>query len=159
MVIVDFQVEDKASRPRFFQKTFLVANTKFEVILGMFFLKISNADVSLSEKTLTWRIHITNEALSTTKQVQIVNPKEFIIVVLDVDNKKFVMHVAIRKQEKMLEHSKKQAQVRALLFDMAFIEVLAEYSNYSNVFSAENAVELPENTRMNEHAIELEEGK
>ena len=53
MVIADFQVEDKANRPRFFQETFLVANTKFEVILGMLFLKISNTDMSFGEKTLT----------------------------------------------------------------------------------------------------------
>ena len=53
MVIVDFQVEDKTSRPRFFQETFLVANTKFEVILRMLFLKISNADMSFGERTLT----------------------------------------------------------------------------------------------------------
>ena len=53
MVIADFQVENKASRPRFFQEIFLVADTKFEVILGMFFLKISNADVSFGEKILT----------------------------------------------------------------------------------------------------------
>ena len=52
-----------------------------------------------------------------------------------------------------------KAQVRALLFDKVSTEVSAEYSNYSNVFSAENAAELPENTRMNEHAIKLEEGK
>ena len=56
-------------------------------------------------------------------------------------------------------HSKKQAQIRALLFDKALTEIPAEYSNYSNVFSAENTVELPENTRINEHAIELEENK
>ena len=52
IVIADFQVENKASRPRFFQETFLVTNTKFEVILGMPFLKISNANVSFGEKTL-----------------------------------------------------------------------------------------------------------
>ena len=34
-----------------------------------------------------------------------------------------------------------------------------EYSDYDNVFSAENAVELLENTGINEHAIKLEEGK
>ena len=34
-----------------------------------------------------------------------------------------------------------------------------EYSDYSDVFSAENVAEPPENTGMNEHAIELEEGK
>ena len=34
-----------------------------------------------------------------------------------------------------------------------------EYSDYSNVFSAKNTAELPENTGMNEHTIELKEGK
>ena len=52
MVIADFQVEDKGGRPRFFQKTFLVANTKFEVVPEMFFLKISNADLAFSEGIL-----------------------------------------------------------------------------------------------------------
>ena len=52
MVIADFQVENKADRPRFFQITFLMTDTKFEIILGMFFLKISNVDVSFEEKIL-----------------------------------------------------------------------------------------------------------
>ena len=51
------------------------------------------------------------------------------------------------------------AQVGALLFDEAPTKVPAEYSNYSNVFLAENAAELPENTGMNKHAIKLEEGE
>ena len=159
MIIADFEVEDKTSRPRFFQETFLVADTKFEMILGMLFLKISNADMSFGERTLIWRTYTTNEALSTTKQVQIVDPKEFVIAALDVDSETFVVHVAIREREKMPVHFKKQAQVGALLFDEALTEVPAEYSDYSNVFSAENAAELPENTEINEHAIELKEGK
>ena len=53
MVIADFQVEDKVGRPRFFQGTFLVANTKFEMVLGISFLKISNADMSFGEEILT----------------------------------------------------------------------------------------------------------
>ena len=69
IVIVDFQVENKASRPRFFQETFLMIDTKFEMILEMPFLKISNVDMSFDERTLTWRIYITNKALSITKQV------------------------------------------------------------------------------------------
>ena len=50
MVITDFQVENKASRPRFFQETFLIADTKFEVILKIFFLKISNADILFNKE-------------------------------------------------------------------------------------------------------------
>lgn len=53
MVIANFQVKNKIDRPKFFQKCFLVADTKFEVVLVMFFLKTSNADMSFSEKVLT----------------------------------------------------------------------------------------------------------
>ena len=69
MIIAAFQIEDKVNRPRFFHETFLVVNTLFEVILGMSFLKISNADVSFGEKTHTGKTYTTNEALPTTKQV------------------------------------------------------------------------------------------
>ena len=60
-------------------------------------------------------------------------------------------------------HFKRQAQikvqVKALLFNEAPTEILAEYSDYSNVFSAKYIVKLPENTGINEHAIKLKEGK
>ena len=95
MVIVNFQVEDKASRPRFFQEIFLVADTKFKMILKMFFLKISNTDVSFDKKTLTWKFYITNEALLTTQQLQIIDLKEFVITVLKADSKIFVIHVSV----------------------------------------------------------------
>ena len=52
MMIANFQIEDKVARSRFFQKTFLVANTKFKVILGMLFLKFSSTNVSFVKKTL-----------------------------------------------------------------------------------------------------------
>ena len=136
-----------------------MANTKFEVILEMPFLKISNANVSFGKKTLTWRTYITNKALSTTKQVQIVDPKKFVIVALDINSETFVVHIAICEQEVIPVYSEKQAQVGVLLFDKAPIEISTEYSNYSNVFSAENTAELPENIEMNEHAIKLEEDK
>ena len=113
MVIADFQVEDKSGKPRFFQETFLVANTEFEMILGMLFLKISNANKSFDEKTLTWKLYTTNEALLTTEQVQLVDPKEFVITALDADNETFVVHVAIREWEEMAMDPDKKAQIEA----------------------------------------------
>ena len=53
IVIADFQVEDKGGRPRFFQEIFLMANIKFEVMLGMLFLKIRNANMSFDGRTFT----------------------------------------------------------------------------------------------------------
>ena len=90
-----------------------MANIKFEVILGMLFLKFRNVNMSFGEKILIWRTYITNKALSITKRVQIIDKKDFVIVVLDVNSKTFVIHVTIQKQEKMLLHSKKQAQIKA----------------------------------------------
>ena len=150
-------MKDKTNRPRFFQETFLVADIKFEVILGLLLLKISNADLSFGEKTLTWKTYTTNKALPTTERVQIIDKKDFVIAAMDVNSKTFVVHVAIWERERMPVHFKKQAQIKAqvgaLLFNKAPTEVPAEYSDYSNVFSAEYAAELPENTRMNEHII------
>ena len=45
MVVAAFSVEDKANQIRFFEETFLVANVSSEVVLGMSFLTLSNADV------------------------------------------------------------------------------------------------------------------
>ena len=111
MMIADFQMEDKGGRPRFFQETFLVADTKFEVILGMLFLKISNANVVFGEESLTWKSYTTNKALPTSERVQLVNPKEFVIAALDADSETFVVHVAIREQQEMPVHSERQAQI------------------------------------------------
>ena len=52
MVIADLEIKDKARKSRFFQKIFLVADIKFKIVLKMFFLKISNTDVSFGKKTL-----------------------------------------------------------------------------------------------------------
>ena len=84
---------------------------------------------------------------------------------MDAESETFVVHIVIREQKKMPVHSERQAQIQdkaqvgVLLFDEAPTDVSAKYSNYSDVFSAENVTELPENTEMNEHTIELEEGK
>ena len=66
---MNFEVENKVGRPRFFQETFLVTDTKFEIILGIPFLQFSNGDISFGEKILTWKTYTTNKALSTIKQV------------------------------------------------------------------------------------------
>ena len=116
---------------------------------------------------------ITNKALPIIERVQLVNPKEFVIAALDVDSKTIIVHVAVREREKIAMNPARKAHIKAqsgaqtqdkawigaLLFDKAPTEILVEYYDYSNVFLAENAAELPENTGMNEHAIKLEGDK
>ena len=45
MVLASFFVEDKLGKARFFQETFLLANISAEIVLGMFFLTLSNVDI------------------------------------------------------------------------------------------------------------------
>ena len=97
MVIADFQIANKVGKLRFFQKTFLIANTKFEMIIKIFFLKIRNANILFNKETLIWIFYTTNKALHHTKQVQIVNLKEFIIAAFDASNKMFMAHITIIK--------------------------------------------------------------
>ena len=111
MVIADFQVEDKGGKPRFFQESFLVVDTKFEVILRMLFLKLSNADGSFGGEIFTWKSYTTSKVLSITKRIQLVVPKKFVIAVLDADNETFIEHVAIREQKEMVMNPDRKAQI------------------------------------------------
>ena len=113
MVIADFQVEDKVNKPKFFQKIFLVIDIKFEVILGIPFLKISNIDMLFDEKILMWKSYTTNKVIPTIKQVQLIDPKKFVIAALDADSKTFVVQMAIKKQEKIIINPVKKAQIGA----------------------------------------------
>ena len=113
----------------------------------MYFLKISNADMSFGEKTLTQKFYTTNKALPITEQVQIIYLKEFVIVMLDANIKTFVVHVAIQEQKKILVHSEKyvqievaswvKVQVGALLFNEALTIILVKYINYNNIILME----------------------
>ena len=53
IVLASFQVEDKLGRTRYFQETFLLADISVEVVLGMPFLTLSNANIQFTKKKLT----------------------------------------------------------------------------------------------------------
>ena len=57
--------------------------------------------MSFGKKTLKQKSYITNKALLTIKQVQIIDLKKVFIMTLDVDSKTFIVYIAIRKQEKI----------------------------------------------------------
>ena len=59
------------------------------------FLKINKANILFGKKTLIQKSYITNKALSTPKQVQIIHWKQFVIVALDTGNETFIVHIAI----------------------------------------------------------------
>ena len=156
MVIAAFQVVNKLGSFWFFQETFLLANISIKVILGMPFLTFSNADVQYAEKKLIWRIYTIKEALSTIRQIEIINRKKFAKAALDENVEAFVVHISSLRS-KISIHSARKAQLTLLVTKEVTVPV--EYSDFANVFLEKSANVFPERTSANEHAIELEEGK
>ena len=93
MVLTSFQIEDKFGKAWFFQKTFLLANISVKVILRISFLTLSNTDIQFAKKKLISRSYIAAKALPTTKQVELINKKEFAKVALDENVEAFVIYV------------------------------------------------------------------
>lgn len=74
-----------------------MANTNIDVILEMSFLIFSNANIWFIKKKLTWRFYIPIKALHTTKQVEFINTKEFVKMMLEKESKILIMLVAAFK--------------------------------------------------------------
>lgn len=120
----------------------------------MFFPSFSDADMPFSKVGgLIWRNFTAIEVLSTTKKVELINKRQFPIVALDKNTEILVVYIAAWLA--MDIHLSIEAQSRALLVNETLIKVLAEYSNYIDVFSPNLLMELPEHTHMNVHAINL----
>ena len=156
MVLASFQVEDKLGKIQFLQKTFLLADISTEVVLGMPFLTLSNTDVQFIEKELTWRTYTTAEALPTTKRVELINKKEFAKAALDENSETFVDYVVSLNLTPGI-YPDRTAQIASLLAEE--VRIPDEYSDFANVFSETKALVLLERTKLNEHAIDLEDGK
>ena len=52
MVVAAFSVMNKINRVRLFEETILVANVSLEVVFGMSFLTLSDADMDFSGREL-----------------------------------------------------------------------------------------------------------
>ena len=83
---------------QFFEKTFLLANTSIEVVLGMPFLSFHNANVEFAElEKLTRKLYVIVETLPTTSQVKIIGKRQFTKMALDKNSKSFGVDVLALK--------------------------------------------------------------
>ena len=93
IVVIAFSVTDKANRVRFFEETFLVANISPKVVLGMSYLTLNDADVNFLGQELWWRTYTTEEALPTTKRIELVDKKKFVAAAFDLKYETYVIHI------------------------------------------------------------------
>ena len=124
----------------------------------MFFLILSKADIRFIERELVWKTYTAAKTLPTSKKVEIINKKEFAVAVSNANDEIFVMYVvALAEPTTMPIDPSYQTQVATLTSKENGIS--AEYSDFSNVFSSDSAVELPEYTGINNHSINLLDDK
>lgn len=128
------------------------------MILKMLFLTFFNANLRFAEKKLIYRSYMTAKVRPTTSNIELIDNKKFVKPTLDENSESFVMHVAFIL-DIILIHLVRGAQIALLLAEKTPTKILAEYSDYANVFSSDLTIELPKNTDMNNHTIELEDDK
>ena len=86
--------------------------------------------------------------------MEIIDKKEFAAAILSVDNKTFVIYIAALTKPIIIPiYPSCQTQVTLLKSEKT--EILAEYSNFSDIFLLDSVEELPEHTRINDYSINL----
>ena len=122
---------------------------------------MSDADVDFLDRELWWRTYTTQEALSTTRRVELVGKKEFAAAELDPKYETYVVYVGSVSFVASLSsfpldvYPSRRPQIAGLIAKEAPTKVLAEYANFADVFSPDLVSKLPKHTGINDHAIEL----
>ena len=161
MVITAFSVTDKANQVKFFQETFLVANVSPKTVFGMPLLPLSGANIDFLGRELRWRTYITEEALPTTRCVDLVGKKEFAAAVLDPEHKTYVVYIGLVSSNTspssfLLDvHLSRRPQI----FGLIAKKVLAKYLDFADIFSPDLASKLLKHTGINNHVMELVNGQ
>ncbi len=93
IVVSTFSMSDKENRERFFKESFLLADVKLDVVLGMPFLTMTNADVDFQARDLQWKFYITRDILSTTRRVKLIRKKKFVVAALNLEHETFVIYI------------------------------------------------------------------
>ena len=134
MAVAAFSLQDSLGKVRFFGETFLLADTRMKVVLGMLFLAPGNADIQFGAERLTWRSYTAVEALPTARWVELINKHEFAKAALDENFETFVVHVAALEAPEPAVHPSQALLLAALKQDKTSNEIPPEYSDYSDIF-------------------------
>ncbi len=94
MVVSTFFVSNKDGRKRFFEENFLLTDVKSDIILEILFLTISNANVDFQAQDLRWRFYTIGDVLPTTRQVKLLEKKDFAATALDLEYEVFIVPIA-----------------------------------------------------------------
>lgn len=90
--------------------------------------------------------------------MELIGKREFAKAALNEGSEIFVVHMVALKAE-VSTHPTQVAQIAVLQWDKVSTKIFVEYADFSDLFSSDLAMELPENIGINKHVIELVEEK
>ncbi len=158
MIVSTFSMSNKDDRIRFFEKSFLFANIKPNIVFEKLFLTMSNANIDFKAWNLQWRFYTITKVFLTTKRVEWIKKKEFATTALDPDHETFIVHVTalnigfdISDKVCFLQ----RAQIAYLKVDEIFIKISSKYTDFADVFSLKLAIKLSKYMGINDHNIKF----
>ena len=141
-----------------------MANVSPEIVLGMFFLTLSDVNVDFLGWELRWSFYTTEEVFPTIKRFELVSKKEFAAAALDPEYKTYIVYVGSVSSDvlpisSLLDiYPPRRPQISGLIAEEALTKIFAKYLDFAEVFFPDLVSELPKHTGVNNHAIELVNG-
>lgn len=91
----------------------------------------------------------------TIKYVKLVEKKEFVATVLDLDNETFIVYIAFfaSSNQSIDNHFFYRVQIASLIVDEIAIVVLFKYADFVNIFSLDFVVKFLKYMKINSHPI------
>lgn len=122
--------------------------------MKIFFLTFNKTNLQFAKKKFIKKSYSTAKALSIIKWVEIINKKDFILAVLDLENKIFVKHIVFFI--KLVYPSRKTLIIN---LDMKKVTIFTKYSSFVNVIFFKFIAILPKHFKINIHFINLKNDK
>ena len=147
---------DKDNRKRFFDESCLLADIKPDIVLKLFFLTMSNADIDFHTQDLQFSSYTTENILPTTRRVKLIGKKEFAAAAPNLEHKALIVHIvglSVNANDEV--HLLKKDQLAHPKANETSIKVSSKYADFADIFSPKLAIELPEYTEINDHDIKL----
>ena len=116
------------------------------MVLEMFFFTFNNTNIQFAWKKLISRFYTAIKALSTTKQVEIIDKKKFAKTALDKNVEPFIIHVIFFSINLMPMHLAQKAQTALLLTKK--IKILTKYLDFLDVFLGKKAFGFTKNIQL-----------
>ena len=99
---------------------------------------------------------LTENIFLIIKQVELIEKKEFAIVILDLKHKTFLVYVTVLNIDLYNKvHLSKKTQIAYLKANKAPIKVFNKYANFADIFSSKLAIKFLKYTKINNYPIKL----